>query len=198
MAVEAPATPIQQQYAPVRWLAPIGVIDERILAWVQARRSPQSDAWAVYAKMLGDGRYTLPPTMLLYFVAMYLKWQLGMDMALFAFVNFFFAGTITQVLHIFTRRHRPDRGEGPLIFEGFHLRSKHRSFPSGHSTVSWALFSIYGLLSWPTLWPMSVIAFGLACTTSYSRLNDNAHWPSDVISGSLIGLGTAIVMVSWL
>lgn len=188
-------------YAPpateVTWLRPIGQCDVALLAAVQARRSPTSDRWAVWAKCLGDGRYTLPPVLVLYFASLPTGWTWGQETALLAFVNFFFAGLITQILHILTRRYRPDRGVGPLIFEGVQLRSKHRSFPSGHSTVSWAVFAIFALRCWPTWWPLSILCLLLPLATAYSRLNDNAHWPSDVLTGSLIGLGTAIALVAW-
>jgi hypothetical protein len=63
-----------------------------------------------------------------------------------------------------------------------------RSFPSGHSTATFATAMVlqdhYG-------WKVGVPMFAAAAYTSVSRLIDNKHWASDVTMGALVGVASA-------
>ena len=99
------------------------------------------------------------------------------------------SGLVTEMLKSFTHRKRPNKGEGPYVFEGPHWTSGNTSFPSGHSTAAWAVatvfateFSEHKYVPW--------IAYSLAAVTSWSRVYDEKHWASDVVLGALIGYVT--------
>ncbi|GAB3579702.1 bifunctional phosphatase PAP2/diacylglycerol kinase family protein [Amycolatopsis endophytica] len=67
------------------------------------------------------------------------------------------------------------------------------SFPSGHS-ASAAAFATGVALEWPALAvPVGVLAAGVAT----SRVATGAHYPSDVLAGIGLGLGAAVVTLSW-
>jgi|GEM_PF-2859133 len=58
------------------------------------------------------------------------------------------------------------------------------SFPSGHSSASWAAASIIdGLYGINYAWPFYL----MAVNTALSRVNDGVHYPSDILFGSLLG-----------
>lgn len=64
------------------------------------------------------------------------------------------------------------------------------SFPSGHSMVGFA-----GAASlWLTNRKLGAAAYILAAIIAFSRLYLFVHWPSDVLFGSLIGIGIAYVV----
>ncbi len=59
------------------------------------------------------------------------------------------------------------------------------AFPSGHS-ASAAAFATAASLSWPAAAPVLV---PLAGTIAYSRVHTGAHWLSDVVGGTALGVG---------
>jgi membrane-associated phospholipid phosphatase len=67
------------------------------------------------------------------------------------------------------------------------------SFPSGHSTVSFAL-AVAVALWWPRArWP----ALALAAAVAFSRVVIGMHYPGDVIGGAVLGLIAAAGLFSW-
>jgi len=65
-----------------------------------------------------------------------------------------------------------------------------RSFPSGHSSGTWALATVLAH-QYPEHGVVPVIAYGSAAAMSYSRIVVGAHWFSDVVMGGLLGYGCA-------
>ena len=63
-----------------------------------------------------------------------------------------------------------------------------RSFPSGHSTATFATAMVlqqhYG-------WKVGVPFFAAATYTAVSRLTVNKHWASDVTFGAFVGMASA-------
>jgi hypothetical protein len=64
-------------------------------------------------------------------------------------------------------------------------RSTSDSFPSGHSTTSFAFASVVGA---EHEWYWGVSAYALATFVGASRINDNMHWMHDVIAGAAVGM----------
>ena len=91
--------------------------------------------------------------------------------------------------------------------------SSETSFPSGHVFASTVLFGIAGFLAVyyglkkKLLLPILTILVALAAAVGFSRMFQQAHWPSDVAAGYLLGvfwvqvLATAIIYarrITWL
>lgn len=72
----------------------------------------------------------------------------------------------------------------------------YRSLPSGHSTAAFAFASIISAETshwWPhTKWIVGPVVYGAATLTGVSRIYNNDHWASDVITGAAIGTLTGI------
>jgi len=77
----------------------------------------------------------------------------------------------TQFIKYVTHRRRPDG-------------SNRFSFPSGHSSGSFAVAGSLGQFYGPTA---SVLTYALAILSGISRIDDDKHWLSDVLSGGLLG-----------
>jgi membrane-associated phospholipid phosphatase len=77
------------------------------------------------------------------------------------------------------------------LVEGVNLHI-HNSFPSGHATQA---FAIFGLLSFFTIkqW-QKVGLLVMALLTAYSRVHLSQHWLIDIIAGSAVGLGMALII----
>ena len=87
-------------------------------------------------------------------------------------------------------RGRPTDGHGAYDFEPFSGRD---SFASGHTTEAFVLASVI-TEHYPSMW-VQVPAYGLASMVGYARLNNNRHWPSDVLAGAAIGTFTGKTVV---
>jgi membrane-associated phospholipid phosphatase len=92
------------------------------------------------------------------------------------------SGIVTNSFKYVIGRGRPTDGHGAYNFRPF---SGQDSFSSGHTTEAFALASVISE-HYDSLW-VQVPAYGLASAVGYARLNNNRHWPSDVLAGAVIG-----------
>jgi membrane-associated phospholipid phosphatase len=101
------------------------------------------------------------------------------------------AGVITPLLKITIGRLRPAQGSDADEFQAFSGRSN--SFPSGHATEAFALASVFAARS--RGWVVPTIAYALASGVAFARVNDRAHFASDVFAGAVVGtvVGRSIV-----
>jgi len=80
-------------------------------------------------------------------------------------------------------RQRPDKGDGPrAFFKGGD------SFPSAQSTMAFAAATAVSE-GFNNRWWAAVPAYSLAMMTGIGRMGKDAHWASDVLTSSLIGVG---------
>jgi undecaprenyl-diphosphatase len=63
------------------------------------------------------------------------------------------------------------------------------SFPSGHATTSFGIASI--LSHYYPIFPIPILVYGVSSLIAVSRVYVAEHYPSDVISGALLGTITA-------
>jgi membrane-associated phospholipid phosphatase len=150
---------------------------------VQEIRSNTTNRLATLGNALGNGKYVLPPLAVLYLGGR-LTHQRGITAAaLHTGVTFLFAGAASVVLKEAVGRARPSQGGDPTSYRPF---SGFDSFPSGHSTVA---FAVAASLASHThhLWVRTLLYAG-ASLTGFARMNDDKHWLSDVIAGAAVGI----------
>lgn len=96
------------------------------------------------------------------------------------------AGLVTTAGKLVTGRPRPDEvGDA----DDLKLFSGHDAFPSGHTTMAFALATSLGN---EVRRPWARIAlWAMAAGTGWSRINDNKHWVSDVVAGAAVGVTSA-------
>lgn len=68
------------------------------------------------------------------------------------------------------------------------LEEEYQSFPSGHTTVAFALASSIDEFYDNKL--LNVFTYSIAALVGWSRMNDNQHWASDVAVAAAIGIAT--------
>jgi membrane-associated phospholipid phosphatase len=66
------------------------------------------------------------------------------------------------------------------------------SFPSGHTSTSFACATVLSVLA-PRLAPAFLL---LAAAIAYSRLYVGVHWPLDVVGGAVLGVAIALLLLS--
>ena len=104
------------------------------------------------------------------------------------------AGAVALVLKSAIGRRRPNVAPNtafsfrPFAFKG-------NSFPSGHTTVAFALATSLATET-RDKWS-DALFFGAATLTGYSRINDDKHWLSDIVFGAAVGIVSARVVQRW-
>jgi membrane-associated phospholipid phosphatase len=98
----------------------------------------------------------------------------------------FLAGGTTTVAKYAFGRPRPLESTDADVFDPF---SGNDAFPSGHTTVAFALATALSDDIHRT-WA-SIGLYSLATGVGWSRMNDDKHWLSDVAAGALVGITSA-------
>lgn len=104
-----------------------------------------------------------------------------------------YAGIASSGIKYLTGRARPYVTDNQFDFTWFQTNNDYQAFPSGHTTVAFAMSSVFAE-SIHTWWSR-VIFYSLAAATGYSRIHDNQHWLSDVVLGGVIGFSSGFFTV---
>jgi membrane-associated phospholipid phosphatase len=115
-----------------------------------------------------------------------------------------FSGLISGGLKMIAGRQRPYADiTNPYNFQlwrGF-TDDKYRSFPSGHTTAAFAFASTLTRETqfwWPhATWYIGTVFYGGASLIGLSRMYNNQHWASDVMSGAAIGTIVGLKVVKY-
>jgi membrane-associated phospholipid phosphatase len=101
---------------------------------------------------------------------------------------------ISEGLKYAINRERPGDKYPGIIFPYNHSTHGY-SFPSGHSSLAFSVAASVSLAY--KKWYITAPAYIWATTVGYSRIYLGVHYPSDVLAGAAIGIGSAYLS-SWL
>jgi membrane-associated phospholipid phosphatase len=197
--------------APVRWnkyqwIAFSGVTvvaallytqDSYIQKVVQKNQTPFLNGASKYGlERLGSGVYSLPAMALLYGVGAIRKDDKEKYTALKGIEAYALGFLTAQVLKQLTHRDRPymNNPPDPYMWYGPFKPPSNSSFPSGHSTIAFAVATVVATSYSKTIW-VPIVCYTFAGLTAFSRVYQNDHWFSDVFVGSAIGfaIGKTII-----
>jgi hypothetical protein len=165
--------------------------DEHIAHAIQARRSSQTNSIAKAVTPMGGGR-GLQLSVALIGVGLLTKNTEVRDTGRDALESSIIAaGVITPLLKRTLGRARPNQDE--MTAHDFDPGSVQQSFPSGHATNAFALAS--AIAGHSNGWVVPTVAYTVASTVAFARMNDNVHWASDVFAGAVIGTATGKMIV---
>jgi len=102
-----------------------------------------------------------------------------------------FSEYVTKGLKKAIGRERPFESNGETTFKPF---SAHDSFPSAHTTQAFAIASVVAMRS--EGWVVPTLAYTAAAVVAFDRVNDRAHFASDVLAGALVGTVTGRFLVA--
>lgn len=92
-------------------------------------------------------------------------------------------------------RLRPDEHDDAASFRPFSFENDRESLPSGHTASSFALAAVLSRRSQSPSAPF--LYYGLASLVALSRVYDDEHWMSDILTGALVGeLSGRLVMAN--
>lgn len=110
------------------------------------------------------------------------------------FESLSFSGSLVMVMRYVAGRSRPYDDNSPWDFNGFQWSNRFQAFPSGHTTVAFALSAVLAERI-DNIWAR-IGFYGLASLTAFARVYNNQHWMSDVVVGAGAGLAAGLVVVS--
>lgn len=154
-----------------------------------------ADQFFKYYTHVGDG---LTVAILIVLASLISKEKIAT--ALLGLISFALSGLLTQLLKrlVFASERRPSAyfGEEHLnLIEGVKLHGSH-SYPSGHSTASFALFIFLAYVFRKSRYIQTACALG-AIMAAYSRVHLSQHFTEDVVTGSIIGV-SVFFLVYWI
>lgn len=146
-------------------------------------------------KNLGDGKYIVPALAGAYGVGCLIKDEKLETAGILSVESFLISGLIANTVKLAAHRHRPNTGDGPHSFDGPSFNPGDTSFPSGHATIAFAAAATFAGV-YDDKPAVAVTGYTMATLVGLSRVNDNAHWASDVFFGAAIGYftGKAVVL----
>ncbi len=197
--------------SPLIWLLPLALVAilvalrfDQPLAQAVADVAPRIKKVAVLVSWFGKGGVILYPTGLLILLGMFMKiarpdredW---LDPVLRALIVIFVivaaAGLADDLLKVIFGRARPFMwlAGDTSGFQPFRFKSQFNSFPSGHTTTSFAAAIALGALL-----PRGRVFFFLVATAiGASRILQDVHYLSDVVSGAALGMTVAILLLPY-
>jgi len=167
-------------------------MDAALLEWIHRHGSPALDAAFRFSHELGTFRAcaTLVGVMTLWHLVrrqrrMALAWvALGLAV-----------GWLPEIIKAVTARPRPALWPPLVHVSGF-------SFPSGHATAGASLFLLAARslsLAWPAgRWLAWGLALALCAFVGVGRAYLGVHWPSDVLTGWLLGAVLYVATSRWI
>ncbi len=96
---------------------------------------------------------------------------------------------VTQGLKMITGRERP-YNKYPELINNYHFETD-SSFPSGHTSNAFATATTLSISF--KKWYVIAPAYLWAAGTAYSRLYLGQHYPTDVLAGAAVGVGSAFL-----
>jgi membrane-associated phospholipid phosphatase len=167
----------------------------------------QQDVWlrktARFVRTIADpGSYVIGAG--LYAIGRATKNEKAADLGLHGTEALAFGHGVALLLKGIVGRARPYHNiENPYdyqLFRGFG-GGPYRSMPSSHAVSAFAAASAVTSETsrwWPSsVWYVAPLMYGGAALAGVSRMYNNRHWASDVITGAAIGTMAGIMVVRW-
>jgi len=160
-------------------------LDHGFRQWVEKHDTFKSDNISLAVTKLGEAPFLLSLMVTMYIGGEAFKNDNLRKTALMSLESYAIGGIIVGGLKFFFGRHRPLTGDGPYDFDFFNGSNSANAFPGGHSFAAFTVASVIAGQSDSVV--VGAVSYGLASLVALSRVNNNEHWVSDIVSGSLLG-----------
>jgi len=160
----------------------VAFLDKPIRDAAQRSRSSSADDFFRNIEKFGTKQYGLPVLAGFYVVGLAADDYNAKTVALDGFSASVISSLTTSVFKGIAGRARPNSGLGP---HHWNLFGGDQSFPSGHTTGAFAFASVIAG-HYDSPW-VATTAYTIASLVGVARIEQDAHWASDVVAGGLIG-----------
>ena len=164
------------------------LLDEPIADYFEEKSNPSLDKVSRFGDHFGQPQvnYSFTALIMAYGIITNNEWLRDTGVMLIASLTT--SGLIQTASKDLVGRARPGKNEGPYSFKPFGGSAYH-SFPSGHTMLAVATAWIMAKqIDWI---PAKIVFYGIPVLTGASRIYDRAHWFSDIILGSALGIACA-------
>ncbi len=173
------------------WTATFAWADEPVQQYSQHHRTVAFDKLALVVQPLGRQRYLAPLAGAAIAGGILLKDNKLQKAGVVSLGSILLSAGVTSALKNQFHRYRPSVTAENHYFDGPVPASENTSLPSAHTATAFAVAtsvaSVYGY-EYKFVPP---IAYGVATLVGLSRINDNAHWATDVMAGAVVGYFSA-------
>jgi len=162
--------------------------DEQIQLFSQRQESQVIDNFSKYvSEPMGSGVYPLIAVASFYAQGLIWNNERSKKIAMNCVKSYLISNSFARLSKIVFSRQRPsvDPPDANKWFMGNH----NSSFFSGHTTTAFSVATVIAEEYRETVW-VPIVSYTLASCAGLSRIRDNQHWASDVITGALIGFAT--------
>ncbi len=170
-------------------------LDLQLAIWIKSHIVPELTLFFRKLTLLGQSEWYLVPGILIFLVFRKQNPALSRG-SLFIFSSVALSGLAADLLKYLLPRARPAVyfHENIYGFKDFTLwhgwENSWNSFPSGHSATAFSAAAVFSIL-FPKF---RFLFFSAAAIIALSRIAVGKHYLSDVIAGSFLGFGTAVLL----
>ncbi|MBF9252839.1 phosphatase PAP2 family protein [Pontibacter sp. 172403-2] len=168
------------------WAAAYTFVDEPVQQFMQSHRCVVANDIASGAQVIGRQKYLMPAVGVALAGGIIAKDKKLQQAALISLGSMLANTAASTVLKGTFNRYRPSTTTENHIYDGLFQSKGNSSLPSFHTSTAFAVATSFATVYKDSKY-VSPIAYGLATLVGLSRINDNAHWTTDVLAGAAVG-----------
>ena len=169
------------------------LVDEPISEFFQRNQTKTLDRVANFGDFMGQPEHNYPFMLTVWGTGVVTKNEWLRDTGIMLFASVTTSGILQTISKDLVGRARPISGKGAYAFNPIQGGSGYHSFPSGHTML--ALASSWVMAKQVKPIPLKVAFYSIPLIVGTSRIYDQAHWTSDVLLGSALGIACAETVV---
>ncbi len=163
----------------------VAFLDHGTREWVEDHEDASINDFSLFVSHLGEVPFILGLSTVLYAGGEAFKDDGLRKTGLMSLESFCISGIVVNGMKYIVARARPLSGEGHSSLHWFSFKNNQHAFPSGHSASAFAVAAVIAGQSDSFL--VGTASYGVASLVALSRVNNDEHWFSDIVAGSIIG-----------
>jgi hypothetical protein len=165
------------------------LVDKEVYSFMQRNRSGTLNDLEKIGDFLGQPEHNYPFMLTVWGTGVLLNNDWLRDTGIMVIASVSTSGLLQTIGKEAVGRIRPAGNRSPFTFRPFSNDAAYHSFPSGHTMLSVATSWI--LARQVNFVPLKVVFFAMPVITGASRVYVGAHWLSDILLGSALGIACA-------